>query len=291
MSIDRLQEKIRKMKNPSVVDFGIPVSQLPPHLMEEEGTVIKAYARFCRELMNALKDTVPAVRFPFGAFALMGAEGILTLTELLKEADQMGYFVILDGPEISSPWAADRTAQAVMAEGMYPCNGLVISPYIGSDAIRPFVPYCKKGERTLFVTVRSANKSALELQDLLTGSRLVHMAATDIVNRLGDGMFGKCGYSHICAVVSATSASSVNTIRSRYDRVFMLVDGVDYPSGNYKNASGAFDRFGHGAAVSAGPSVTCAWAQEETDSREYVQAAVAAADRMKKNITRYVTVL
>ncbi len=290
MSVDILQEKIRKLKNPSVVDFGIPTSQLPPHLVEEEGSILSGYARFCRELMAALKDSVPAVRFSFGAFALLD-NGLPVLASLLKEAGELGYYVILDGVDVSTPWAADRTAQAIFAEDAYFCNGLMISPYIGSDAIRPFAPYCKQGNKSLFVTARSANKSALELQDLLSGSRLVHMAAMDMINRHGDGCFGKCGYSSICAVISATAASSVNTIRSRYNRVFLLVDGVDYPSGNYKNASGAFDRFGHGAAVSAGPSVTCAWAQEGLGSRDYVQAAVAAADRMKKNITRYVTVL
>ncbi len=290
MSVDLLQEKIRKLKNPSVVDFGIPVSQLPPHLVEEEGSLANAYGRFCRELMEALKDTVPAVRFSFGAFALLD-NGLPVLASLLKEAEELGYYVILDGVDTSTPWAAERAAQTVFAENKYPCHGLIISPYIGSDAIRPFASYCKQGDKSLFATARSANKSALELQDLLSGSRLVHMAAMDMINRLGDGSFGKCGYSSICAVISATAASSVQTVRSRYNRVFLLVDGVDYPSGNYKNASGAFDRFGHGAAVSAGPSVTCAWAQEGLDSREYVRAAVAAADRMKKNITRYVTVL
>ena len=36
MSIDKLQEKIRKMKNPSMVDFSVDLSQIPPHILEEE---------------------------------------------------------------------------------------------------------------------------------------------------------------------------------------------------------------------------------------------------------------
>ena len=75
MSIDLLQEKIRKRKNPSVIDFGIQWSSLPPHLLEHEGSRVKAYGRFCRELMETLKETVPAVRFGFDAFALLGGEG------------------------------------------------------------------------------------------------------------------------------------------------------------------------------------------------------------------------
>jgi hypothetical protein len=37
--------------------------------------------------------------------------------------------------------------------------------------------------------------------------------------------------------------------------------------------------------------VTAAWLEAETDGSDYVQLAVQAAERMKKNITRYVTIL
>ena len=73
--------------------------------------------------------------------------------------------------------------------------------------------------------------------------------------------------------------------------MFLLVDGLDYPSGNAKNCSFAFDKFGHGAIVCAGPSVTAAWKDAETDGRDYLEQAKLAAERMKKNITRYITVL
>ena len=76
MSIDILHEKIRKLKNPSMLDLTILPEQLPPHLLAEEGSAVSAYGRFCRELLEGLKDFVPAVRFPFGDFALCGGEGL-----------------------------------------------------------------------------------------------------------------------------------------------------------------------------------------------------------------------
>lgn len=291
MSIDLLQDKIRKRKNPSVIDFSIQWSCLPPHLTGQEGSRLKAYGRFCRELMDTLKETVPAVRFSFDAFALLGGEGIGLLQQLLKEAGEMGYYVILDGPQILSPWAADRAAEALLASEEYVCDGLLISPYIGSDSMKPFLPLCKDQEKDLFVVVRSPNKSALELQDLLTGSRHVYGAAAEIVNRFGEQILGKCGYSRICAAASAGSPDSLRNLRMKHNRMFLLVDGLDYPSGNAKNCSYAFDRFGHGAVVCAGPSVTAAWMEAESDGRNYAELALQAAERMKKNLTRYVTVL
>ena len=52
MSIDVLQDKIRKTKNPSMVDLALCVSDLPPHLLAEEENSAKAYGRFCREILE-----------------------------------------------------------------------------------------------------------------------------------------------------------------------------------------------------------------------------------------------
>ena len=83
MSMDVLQEKIRKVKNPSMIDLSLKVSDLPPHLLLEEGSASAAYGRFCKELLGALKGAVPAVRVGFAAFAasfLVGLEwGIIRI--------------------------------------------------------------------------------------------------------------------------------------------------------------------------------------------------------------------
>ena len=289
MSIDLLHEKIRKLKNPSMVSFGIKEDAVPPHILAEEPDFASTYVRFCRELLQGLKGVIPAVRFSFTNFALL--DSLSQLSDLMKQAKQMGYYVLLDSPEIASPWSADRAADTIFGADRYPCDGLVISPYIGTDAIKPFLPYCRDDKKDLFVVLRSPNKSASELQDLLTGTRLVHYAAADIVSRLGEAIPARCGYSRICAAVSAGSADSIRTLRNSYRGMFLLVDGLDYPSGNHKNCSYAFDRMGYGAVVCAGPSVTAAWKEMDSDGTDYVQCAQQAAERMKKNLTRYFTVL
>lgn len=292
MSMDVLQEKVRKTKNPSVLELAMPVADLPPHILEEEGNWAAAYSRFCRELLTGLKGTVPAVRVSFAAFALLGAEGINALSATLKTASELGYYVILDAPELLSPASAKITAETVLGEGSaFPCDGLVISGYLGSDIIKPFLPYCKNGKKDIFVVARTANKSAPELQDLLAGSRLVHTAAADHVNRYGADTAGKFGYTRVGVLAAASSAESLRTLRGKYPKIFLLLDGYDYPNANAKNCSFAFDKFGHGAAACGGVSITCAWKQAESDGRDFIDHASAAAERMKKNLTRYVTVL
>ncbi len=291
MAIDMLHDRIRKLKNPVILDFSMTAEFLPPHLLEQEGTYEKAYFRFCKELLEAVAQAVAGVRFSFDTFALLGAEGLLTLSQLLNRAGTLGLYRLLDGPQMLSPWAADRSAELLLSEE-YPCDAMLISPYIGSDGIKPFLPACSKHGKDLFVVVRSANKSASELQDLLTGSRLVQGAAAELVNRFGEPMFTKCGYSGICSVGSAGAPDSLRQLRTQYKRMFILVDGLDYPSGNVKNCTHAFDKFGYGAALSVGPTITTAWKQaEEPNSQDYVPLALEEIQRIKKNLARYISIL
>lgn len=285
MSLDKLQEKIRKLKNPSVVDFTVSEDQIPPHLLEEEGDFAKAYERFCRELLTGLRGVVPAVRFSFSFFAMLEQLPLLPL--LSKHASELGYYVIVDAPQALSAQMAELTAQKMMT---IPCDGVLISSYIGSDGVKPYVKKLKASGKTLFVVIRTANRSASELQDLMTGSRLVHMAVADMVNHLGEPYPTRCGYQQVAGLAGASSASSLKTLRGKYPNVFLLLDGYDYPNANAKNCSAAFDKLGHGAAACAGSSVTAAWQAEESRD-DYVACAIQAAERMKKNLTRYITVL
>lgn len=288
MSIDILQEKIRKTKNPSILELALPVDQLPSQFRRNT----EGYTSFCRELLNAMKGIFPAVRVSFSAFALLGHDGLYHLSETLKIAAARGYYVLLDAPEILSPASAANTAKAILGEeSIYPCDGLVISGYLGSDIIKPFLPFCKKGKKDLFVIARTANKSAPELQDLLAGTRLVHAAAADHVNRYGADTAGKFGYTNVGIVAAASSAESLRSLRSKYPRLFLLLDGYDYPNANAKNCSNAFDKYGHGAAACAGTGITCAWKATQSDGDDYLDHAKAAAERMKKNLSRYATVL
>lgn len=288
MSVEILQEKIRKTKNPAMLELGLTLSDLPPQFEQNAA----GYGAFCRELLEGLKGIVPAVRFHFASFALLGVEGMAELIHTIQTAAQLGYYVAMDAPEMLSSASANIVASLVWGEKSgFTCDGLIVSGYAGSDVIKPFVPYCKDGKKDIFVIARTANKSASELQDLLAGSRTVHLAAADHVNRYGADTAGKSGYTRVGVLAAASNADSLRNLRGKYPRLFLLVDGYDYPNSNAKNCSFAFDKFGHGAVVCAGASITAAWKQAESDGGDWLEQAKSAAERMKKNLTRYITIL
>jgi len=292
MSIDKLQEKIRKLKNPSMVDFSVEMERIPPHILAQECNEILAYDRFCRELLDGLKGIVPAVRFSVGYFSLLGPDGLFLMSRMTEYAKKLDYYVLVDAPESLSKQGADAAVKSFFsAKCPWQFDGLTVSAYAGSDVLKPYVQATKSANKDLYVVLRTANKSAAELQDLLTGTRLVHMAAADIARRLGEPLVGRSGYSQVAGIGPASVADVLKKLRDRYKSLFLLIDGYDYPNANAKNCSYAFDKLGHGAIACAGTGITAAWDPEQSDGTDYVQCAVQAAERMKKNLTRYVTIL
>lgn len=291
MSVDILQDKIRKTKNPSVVDFNMLPEHIPPQILETEETFSGAWERYCKLLLQELKGMIPAVRFSMAAAIAYGVEGLYALAELLRYARELGYYVLLDYPNAFTAMDAQRCADILFSEdSAYLFDGLILSAYIGSDALRAISQKLAQTGKSLFVLTRTANKSAQDLQDLLTGSRLVHMAMADIVSRFAQPLMGKKAYSLIGVVATATSASTTKNLRTKYPHMFLLLDGYDAPGANAKNCSGAFDRLGFGAAACAGVSVTAAWQEENRTPEEYAEAAKEAVERMKRNLGRYVTI-
>jgi orotidine-5'-phosphate decarboxylase len=290
MSVDRLQEKIRKLKNPTVVEFDFTKEHIPPAFLEADSFFPSVFEIYSKALLDGLKDLVPAVRFSLNRAAVYGAEGIISLKELLRYASKLGYYVLLDAPASMSLADAQLAADNLFTDE-WKFDGLVVTAYIGSDAIRPYVQKLEDTKRSVFVVTRSSNKSCQELQDLLTGSRLVYQAMADVVNRFAQGSTGRSGYGPVASVAAANAPEALRILREKYKYQFLLVEGYDAPNANAKNCANSFDKLGHGAAVCAGTSVTGAWLEDPWVAQEYMQAAQEAVQRMKKNLTRYVTIL
>ncbi len=290
MSIDRLQAKIRKLKCPVVLDFQLEEFLVPTWILEEEKNFLKAYGRYAIELMDALRDCVPAVRFCFSEFAIWGNEGITVLSSLLSYASKMGYYVLLYAPEALSSEQAKKYANILLGNGsQWKFDGLILSQFIGTDAIKPYVTLQKNGNKGLFAIVRTSNKSGSELQDLITGGRLVHMAQADLVHRIAEPTLGRSGFCALGVMAAATNRDSLQNLREKFKYLFILIDGIEASNANAKNCAAAFDSLGHGAAVCAGSSITGAW--KDDDGSDIASSARNAVERIKKNLCRYISVL
>lgn len=104
MAVDVLQAKIRKLKNPTMVCICPTIRELPLHIKKEArhkyGQTLRAaadaYRTFSFGILDALKETVPAVSIVSGAFSALGADGVAAMQEVLAYAQSLGYYVLLD---------------------------------------------------------------------------------------------------------------------------------------------------------------------------------------------------
>ena len=304
MSIDVLQAKIRKTKNPSMICIAPSILELPGALKDaaraQYGDTLRAaaesYRQFSFGILDALKDIVPAVSIVSGAFAALGSDGVAAMEDVLARARALGYYVLLDLMRADVALNAEAMARACFGSIQvgeasftpYACDGVLMSGYLGSDSVKPFTEYCKDG-KNVFVIARSSNKSAREVQDLLSGDRVVYQVMADLAMRWSGDRFGKNGYSEIGIAAAATNPTVLRTLREKYDRLFFLVPGYGTQGGSAKDAQYAFDKLGHGAAVMAGRSVLYAWQRQ--DEGDYRSCAREAALKMREQILGYITVL
>ena len=291
MSIARLQEKIRRCKNPTLLHLELSEQMLPPEFLTQGSSLPRAFAAYSVALLEQLQGLIPAVRVGFAGYALMGTEGLNALSRVLETARGLGYYVILEVPDaLTAEGARFQAENLFTAVELWPFDSLLLSSYIGSDGIKPYATGLEKTDKGLFVVARTGNRSAGDVQDLLTGSRNVFEAVADLVCRYQGGAPNRSGYDRIGAVGTATSPAVLKKLREKYRSMFLLVDGYDL-SGWGKRCAEAFDALGHGAIVSVGRTITGAWTQSEYENRSAVEAAQEAAKRVKMNFARNFTVL
>jgi orotidine-5'-phosphate decarboxylase len=187
--------------------------------------------------------------------------------------------ISLDGEDVLSP---------------FDCDCMTVNGYLGTDGIKPFTALCKERDKAIFLLVKTSNPSSRELQDLIAGDRLVHIAMADLAVRLTEKekLVGKSGWSQIGAVVGATHPADLKNLRAKYPQIFFLVPGYGAQGGKAQDVQYAFDRLGHGAIVNSSRGIMCAWKKTEDETgRNYQEAAKKEAIRMRDDICRYVTIL
>ena len=306
MSVDTLQMRIRKRKNPTAVRLDLRADLLPPGLLadavaahgETAGALAEACGSFGIGILDALADVVPAVIFNTAYYDAMGAAGAALLQRLCAHAEKRNYYVILETMRSDLEAAAELCAQTYFGAlqigetqtALYGADALCIGAFTGSDGVRPYLPYCRDREKSLFLLARTANKSAREVQDLISGDRVIHTVMTDLAVRWGAVLLGKCGYSQVGVVVSAAGAGLLQELRRRYDRLFFLVSGYGVPGSMAKDVQYAFDQLGHGAVVAASDGIAGAWRKAGSGGLDFAEQARTAAERMRDEIARYVTV-
>lgn len=184
-----------------------------------------------------------------------------------------------------------RTSIGEKQESIFDVDFVTVNPYMGTDCVKPFIEDCKKYNKGIFVLVKTSNPSSGELQDLkLQNGKQVYLQVSDLVEKWGEELRGKYGYSSVAAVVGATYPEQLKQIRKMAPHTYFLIPGYGAQGGKANDIALGFDSNGLGGIVNASRSLMCAyqsdrWRDQYTE-QEYAKATRAEALRMKEELNQ-----
>ena len=304
MSFDRLIARIDELKNPSVAGLDPKLEYVPRFLKDaffvKDGHTLKAAAgailAFNKALIDELCDIVPAIKPQAAYYEMYGWEGVRTLAETIRYAQQKGMYVMTDGKrnDIGATMTAYATAHPgkVMVDGVelepFGADALTVNGYLGTDGIQPLLDVCQKYDKGIFVLAKTSNPSSGELQDRKIDGKSVYEIMGEMCEKWGEQQIGKYGYSAVGAVVGATYPEQLAELRAKLPHTMFLVPGYGAQGGGAKGVAGAFDANGRGAIVNSSRAIMCAYQKEENCPEEdFAKAARREAIRMRDDIMAY----
>ena len=271
---DRLAEAVERKQSQLVVGLDPVREHLPDELRSV--TPARAYAAFCRGVIDAVAPTAVAVKPQSAFFEAIGHEGVLVFEEVCAYAREAGLLVIADAKrgDIGSTARAYATAFIPLADAV------TVNPYLGRDSLEPFLDACRREGAGVFCLVKTSNPGSADVQDvaLADGRRLwEHVAG--LVHEWGQDSVGERGLSSLGAVVGATFPREVAAARRLLPTTVLLLPGIGAQGATPADVAEAFASGPASALVSASRSVI--YASAEGDWRT---AAGAEAERLAREV-------
>lgn len=298
---DNLINKVKSGKNPICIGLDPHYEGLPRFLLdknfEEFGKNSKAVAKtiveFNKGIIDSIKDFTIAIKPQFAFYEIWGSEGIKALEETSKYAkENYDLLIIGDGKRNDIGSTASAYAKAYLKDKLYKieqnfysCDSLTVTPYLGSDGIRPFLKECNENEKGIFVLVKTSNPSSGEFQDLIAGEELVHEKVALAVANWGSESIGEDGFSSIGAVVGATYPEEIKMLRELMPAQIFLIPGYGAQGGSIEDIKPAFYKDKIGGLINSSRGIIFAYQQSEKYSEaNYQEAAYEAIVEMDREM-------
>ena len=233
-----------------------------------------AIFEFCKTIVDATAPYASSFKPQIAYFAAHRAEDQLEALIAHIHETHPGVPVVLDAKRGDIGSTAEAYAQALFDD--LGAAAITINPYLGGDAVEPFL---RRAERGVFIVCRTSNSGAGDLQDLPvtlpSGETLpLYLAVAERVR-------GWNSNGNAALVAGATYPRELAELRARFPELPMLVPGVGAQSGSLEEAARAADNGKlAGFVISASRAITEAAAPGE----DAALAARAVALRLRDAI-------
>ncbi len=255
--------------NDSLVCVGLdPVpSRLPEGLRGEPDPVLA----FNRRIIDYTSDLVCAYKPNLAFYGALGGPGWEALKATIDHVPD-GIPVVADAKAGDIGSSAERYAVMLFEE--LGADAVTANPYMGGDAMEPFLAYRDKGTFLLCLTSNPGAADIMKQQ--LPGGRMVYEEVAAKAARWNES--GNCGL-----VVGATQAGAMQSIRALAPELPILIPGVGAQGGDVETAVRSGTRpDGTGLLVNASRSILYASAGED-----FASAARKAAQALRAAINQH----
>ncbi len=210
-------------RSDSLVCVGLDpeIERFPSELADQASPIFQ----FNKAIIDATADLVCAYKPQFAHYAAYEAEDQLERTIEYIHRAHPGVPVILDAKRGDVGNTAER--YAIEAFERYGADAVTVNPYLGGDALEPFLRYQDKG---VIVLCRTSNPGARDLQDLEIGGRKLYHTVAELAARHWNSR-GNC-----LLVVGATYPRELAEVREIVGNMPFLVPGVGAQGGDVAQA-------------------------------------------------------
>ena len=239
-----------------------------PRMPEGLPKSLAGLERFCRALIDATAPYACAFKLQFAYFAALAAEAELArLFEYIRDR-YPEHLTILDAKRGDIPSTARAYAQEAFVR--YAADAVTVNPYLGGDALAPFVEDPRFGA---FVLCRTSNPGGAQVQQFPEPERGLARAVAGFAADWSE-------HANIGLVVGATWPEELGELRRLAPRLPFLVPGIGAQGGDLTRVLAAgLDAEGRGLLINASRSIAYASA-----GRDFADAAAKAARELHEAI-------
>lgn len=278
---DRLASACHAKKNALCVGIDPRWDSLPASLRQKHagGTIeamAAAFEEFSLRVLELVAPLVPVVKPQSAFFESCGAPGMAAQKRVLVRARELGLITILDAKRNDIASTAQAYADAAFGP-VWNADSLTINPYLGRDAVEPFLESGRRVQASLFVLVRTSNKGAGLFQDLVADGKPIYQHVAAAVEGWSQENLANCGYGDVGAVVGATHPREMEILRALCPHVVFLVPGYGAQGGAAADVASAFRADGLGAIVNSSRGIIFPFKPDDPHWEDKIVAATHAA--------------
>ena len=256
MNINELQKKIIGKKSPVVVGLDPRLEKIPKSY-RENSKISEALFAFNKDIIDGIFEIAPAVKLQIAFYEKYGIEGLIAYSKSKEYAKNKGLFVIGDIKRGDIGSTSEAYSNAHLGYSMYndqkindfEVDNVTVNPYLGEDCLNEFVGDIEKYDKSMFVLVKTSNKSSSQIQDIKKDGVTIYERVAEIVKEMNSKY--KENYGPIGAVVGATYPSEMIALRKQMKKAYFLVPGYGAQGGTAKDVVNAFNEDGLGALVNS----------------------------------------